>query len=157
MRQPKQQALAPLLSLQKLSQRSNSIANLIQMAKNRQSLDDILNQCLPDLLKGQFKANGINESTLILTCTSAKLMTRFRFIQDDVLSKLNIFLKPNNIRTIQIKVRPNTQHKANMKDSKVFQRSISKKNAQILLEEAEHTVDQKLKNILTNLAKHADK
>tara|TARA_R110001592_G_scaffold140266_5_gene361043 strand:+ start:6778 stop:7251 length:474 start_codon:yes stop_codon:yes gene_type:complete len=156
MRQPKNHALSPLLSLQKLSQKSKSIANLILMANSRQTFDDILNQCLPDPLRGHFKANSIDDNILVLTCTSAKVMTRFRFIQDDVLSKLNIFIAPKKILKIHIKVRPNIQFKPATKETKKPHRSISKKNAQILLEEAEHTVDQNLKNILTNLAKHAD-
>tara|TARA_R110001599_G_scaffold59056_2_gene163712 strand:- start:1690 stop:2163 length:474 start_codon:yes stop_codon:yes gene_type:complete len=156
MRQPKQKALAPLLSLQKLSRKSNSIASLIQLANSRQTLDDLLNQCLPDLLKGHFKVNSINEQTLILTCSSAKLMTRLRFIQDDILSKLSTLIAPNKVDMLQIKVRPNIQAKPEQTKPKAIPRHISKKNAQILLEEAEHTEDQNLKNILTSLAKHAD-
>jgi hypothetical protein len=156
MRQPKNNALAPLLSLQKLSQKSNSIASLIHMAHNRKSLDNSLNQCLPEPLKGHFKANSINDNTLILTCTSAKLMTRFRFIEDDSLFKLNNIITPEKILKVHIKVRPNIQFKPGSTKTKKLHRSISKKNAQILLEEAEHTVDQNLKNILTNLANHAD-
>ena len=156
MRQPKKHAFAPLLSLQKLSQKSVSIANLIQMANSRKTLDDTLNQCMPELFLGHFKVNSINDNTLILTCSSAKLMTRFRFAQDDVLSKLNLLIAPKKIQHIHIKVRPNIQFKPATNETKKPHRSISKKNAQILLEEAEHTVDQNLKNILTNLAKHAD-
>ncbi len=156
MRQPKKHALAPLISLQKLSQNSNSIANLIQMANNRKTLDDTLNQCLPIHLKDQFKANSLNDCALVLTCSSAKVMTKFRFVQDEVLSHLNELLAPHKILSIQIKIRPNLQFKPELNDTKKPCRTISKKNAQVLLEEAEHTVDQNLKNILTNLAKHAD-
>ena len=84
-------------------------------------------------------------------------MTRFRFVQDDALSKLNILIAPKKIRHVHIKVRPNIQFKPGIKKTEELPRSISKKNAQILLEEAEHTVDLNLKNILTILAKHADK
>jgi len=157
MRQPKNKAFAPLLSLQTLSQKSNSIANLIHIANNQQSLDDSLNQCLPEPLKGHFKANSINVNTLTLTCNSAKLMTKFRFIEDGILYKLNKIIVPKKILKIQIKVRPNIQFKPDSSETKSAYRSISKKNAQILLEEAEHTVDLNLKNILINLAKHADK
>jgi hypothetical protein len=156
MRQPKQKALAPLLSLQKISRKSNSLANLMQLANNRQTLDDLLNQCLPELLKSHFKANSINGQILTLTCSSAKLMTRFRFIQDEVLLKFNSLIAPNTVHTIQIKVRPNMQIKTETPQPKTIPRHISKKNAQILLEEAEHTEDQNLKNILTSLAKHAE-
>tara|TARA_R110002167_G_scaffold295648_1_gene500139 strand:+ start:481 stop:954 length:474 start_codon:yes stop_codon:yes gene_type:complete len=156
MRQPKQKALAPLLSLQKLSRESSSIASLIKLANSRQSLDDSLNRCLPAPLKGHFKVNDINNQILTLTCSSAKLMTRFRFMQDDIVSQLNTLIAPKTIHMVQIKVRPNIQFKPEQNKPKAISRHISKKNAQILLEEAEHTEDQNLKNILTSLAKHAD-
>lgn len=156
MRQPKQQALAPLLSIKKLSQKSYNITSLIQQAENRQSLDDLINQCLPELLLGHFKANHIQENTLTLTGNSAKLMTRFRFIQDEVLAKLNSLISPQEVLSIQIKVRPSSQLKPTHPSSNSPLRRISKKNAQILLEEAEHTTDQNLKKILTSLAKKAD-
>lgn len=155
MRQPKNQALAPLISLQKLSQQSYSIANLIGLAKQRQSLDDKLNQCLPDLYKTHFKVNQVENSILFLTCDSAKLMTRFRMIQDQTISQLNTLISPQKITSIKIKIRPNSNFDVRQ-TAKQFHRHISKKNAQILIEEAEHTVDQNLKNILTNLAKHAE-
>ncbi|MFV1871763.1 MAG: DciA family protein [Oleiphilus sp.] len=156
MRQPKKHALAPQISLQKLSQKSNSIANLIKLANSRVSLDDKLNQCLPDIYKHHFRVNSLSEGTLTLTCDSAKLMTRFRITQQDTISRLNKLISPQNIDTIKIKVRPASGFNTQKAHSETLTRNISKKNAQILLEEAEHTNDQSLKNILTNLAKHAD-
>lgn len=83
-------------------------------------------------------------------------MTKFRLVQDQVIGNLNTLISPKKVSKIQIKIRPNIN--TNKKKAKLPppQRSISKKNAQILLEEAEHTEDQDLRNILTKLANHAN-
>jgi len=156
MRQPKNHALAPLISLQKLSQKSSDLARLMALAGSRLSIDELLNQCLPDFFKGQFRINNFEHNTLVLTCNSAKLMTRFRFIEDDVIRSLNTKIAPQRIEHIKIKIRPNAdQQPRKLSDINHGERSISKKNAQILLEEAEHTEDKKLRDILISLAKHA--
>jgi hypothetical protein len=157
MRQPKNQALAPLISLQKLSQGSFELSKLMTLASTRLSIDDILNQCLPDFFKGQFKINSFEHNTLILTCNSAKLMTRFRFIEDELMLSLNEKIAPQRVHQIKIKIRPDMMSKSLSTTSipEAGYRSLSKKNAQILLEEAEHTEDKKLKEILISLSKHA--
>ena len=156
MRQPKNHAFAPLISLQKLSQKSSELTRLMSLAGSRLSIDELLNQCLPDFFKRQFRINSFEHNTLVLTCNSAKLMTRFRFIEDDVIRVLNVKIAPQSIQQIKIKIRPNADQQSSqpVKNSQT-PRSISKKNAQILLEEAEHTYDKKLKEILISLAKHA--
>ena len=156
MRQPKNHAFAPLISLQKLSQKYSELTRLMTLAGSRLSIDELLNQCLPDFFKGQFRINSFEHNTLVLTCNSAKLMTRFRFIEDDVIRALNTKIAPQSIQQIKIKIRPNAEQQSSQPAKNSHPpRSISKKNAQILLEEAEHTEDKKLKEILISLAKHA--
>ena len=156
MRQPKNQAFAPLISLQKLSQRSD-LAKLLSQASSRLSMDTLLNESLPEVFAGQFKINSLEQNTLILTCNSAKLMTRFRFIESDVIDSLNKKITPQRIQSIKIKIRPDaSKTSSTTAGNNSPARSLSKKNAQILLEEAEHTEDKKLKEILINLSKHAD-
>jgi len=156
MRQPKTSPLAPLISLNRLSQKSFSIANLLKLANNRQSLDTLLDQHLPEIYKGHLKVNSFHDGKLVLTCSSAKLMTRFRFVQDQIIESLNSEILSEKILSIQIKIRPNINSNAAKPKSEQTQRNISKKNAQILLEEAEHTEDQNLRKILTTLANHAN-
>jgi len=114
------------------------------------------------MFKNQFQVNAIEQQTLILTCHSASLMTRFRFKQQDIITQFNQKIRPKHIDNIKIKIRPkqrntgpDTPHSRNK--TQTTQRTISKKNAQILNEEAEHTDDIKLKNILLRLAKHSGK
>lgn len=156
MRQPKNQTFAPLISLQKLSQRPE-LAKLISQAGSRLSMDTLLNESLPEAFAGQFKINSFEQNTLVLTCNSAKLMTRFRFVEGEVIQSLNKKISPQRVQDIKIKIRPDTSQASSRSPRPVSQtKSLSKKNAQILREEAEHTEDKKLKEILINLSKHAD-
>jgi len=162
MRQPKHKALAPRLSLQRLTSRSHGLRILLQQASQHNSLTDLLNNSVPEMFKNQFQVNAIEQQTLILTCHSASLMTRFRFKQQDIITQFNQKIRPKHIDNIKIKIRPkqrntgpDTPHSRNK--TQTTQRTISKKNAQILNEEAEHTDDIKLKNILLRLAKHSGK
>jgi hypothetical protein len=156
MKQPKNHAFAPLISLQKLSQKSSDLSRLIKLAGSRLSIDELLNQCLPELFKGEFQINSFEQNTLVLTCSSAKLMTRFRFIEEDVINTLNASLAPQQVKHIKIKVRPRLGNPKEKGSVALKHRSLSKKNAQILLEEAEHTEDKKLREVLINLSKHAE-
>ncbi len=157
MRQPKQQQFAPKISLKRLSTKSNNLQTLIKQAANRKSLEALFNETLPTSFKGKFQINSFDQGTLILTCTSAALMTKFRFSQDQVLSMLNAKIHPEKVAHLTIKVRPRGGHsKEKAKKPIATAKYLSKKNAQILLEEAEHTDDLKLKEILRQLARHSD-
>lgn len=154
MRQPKQSTLSPLISLKTISSKSQTLIELLSIAESRQSIDALLDSCLPALLQQHFKVSSLSENKLVLTCNSAKLMTKFRQIQDETIAKLNSLIHPKKVDLIQIKIRP-SQMMSTYQSEKATLRQISKKNAQILLEEAEHTTDQNLKKALTNIANHA--
>ncbi len=158
MRQPKQQPFAPKISLKKLSNKSYNLQSLIKQASKRKTLEQRFNESLPALFRGKFQVNTLNNGALTLTCQSAALMTKFRFSQTKTINAFNQANPEQTIRTIKIKVRPTnissgTQTKAATNKQ---QKQLSKKNAQILQEEAEHTDDVKLKEILLQLAKHGD-
>jgi hypothetical protein len=157
MRQPKQQQFAPKISLKRLTAKSNNLQSLIKQASERKSLEDILNETLPAAFKGKFMLNSFSQGVLILTCPSAALMTKFRFSQDQFLAMLNAKIHPEKVTQIKVKVRPHhMQPQKSAKNTTQAQNRLSKKNAQILLEEAEHTDDLKLKEVLLQLAKHSD-
>ena len=156
MRQPKQEQFSPKISLRKLSAKSFNLQTLIKQAASRKSLEDVFNDSLPEPFQNKFQINSFEQGLLILTCQSAALMTKFRFFQNQILESLN--KKVQDISSIKIKIRPvsstnRTNKKLSLPNS---QQHLSKKNAQILIEEAEHTNDVKLKEILIQLAKHGD-
>ena len=160
MRQTKQTPFSPRLSLQRLTKKSFGLNNLLKQASKRTSLTDQFNHSIPNLFINKFEVNGIINKVLILTCNSAALMTRFQVNKNDVIQNFNQKIKPQEIINIKVKVRPkqfypdiNFQQK---NDTTASNKKLSKKNAQILFEEAEHTDDQKLKDILKRLAQNSD-
>ena len=101
-----------------------TMAKVKEMAPDRISLFSYAH--MPNLFKTHFKVCQIENSILFLTCDSAKLMTRFRMIQDQTISKLNDLISPQKIISIKIKIRPNGSVK-NRQVTKQFHRQISKK------------------------------
>jgi len=160
MRQTKQTPFSPRLSLQRLTKKSYGLNNLLEQASQRTSLTDLFNNSVPALFINKFEVNGITNKILILTCHSAALMTRFQVNKNNVITTFNQKIKPQEIIDIKVKVRPkqfypeiNLQQK---NDDSASYKKLSKKNAQILFEEAEHTDDLKLKDILKRLSQNSD-
>jgi hypothetical protein len=159
MRQPKHQQLAPRISVKKLTARSHGISQLIKQAESRKSLTELFNDAIPEQFKNKFQINSLNDGVLVITCHSASLMTKLRFSQNKIIEQLNQKLAQSPVTSIKIKIRPKHHQSTGLK-SKTERNSgnhnLSKKNAQILTEEAEHTDDIKLKNILLRLAQHSE-
>jgi len=151
-RQPKLKQLAQALNAKKITNRSSELRFLLSHANELQTLSDTFNESVPELFKNKFIVNSIQNHTLILTCQSASLMTRLRFNKQAIIDQFNFKIKPNHITDLKIKIRPGQFNKSNA----ITTRVLSKKNAQILKEEAELTEDKKLKAILVQLAKHAE-
>ena len=150
-RQPKHKQLAQALNAKRITARSSELNSLLKRASSLQSLSDAFNESVPTLFKNKFQVNGIQDNILILTCQSASLMTRLRFNKNTIIAQFNSQIRPNLITDLKVKIRPGQYKKTAPKTH----RTISKKNAQILAEEAELTEDKKLKAILIQLAKHA--
>jgi hypothetical protein len=128
----------------------------MKQATAKQSLEELINETLPSTFKGQFKLNTFSQGVLIMTCASAALMTKFRFSQDQFLSMLNARIHPQHVKQIKIKIRPTGLSRNEKAQQANTQKKLSKKNAQILLEEAEHTDDLRLKEVLSKLAQHGE-
>lgn len=148
--QPKQKPLAKLLSASNIPGRSRELGSLIKLAEQLQTLDSILNESVPALYKNQFQANGIKNRTLTITCHAASLATRLRVDKQTIIANMNDRLPHSLIQDIHIRIRP-----ASFKNnSGSAERTLSKENAQMLLEEAEQVDDKNLKEILVRLAQH---
>jgi len=150
-RQPKIKQLAPLLNATKITNASSELSSLLNRASKLQNLSEAFNESVPTLFKNKFHVICIQDNILILTCQSASLMTRLRFNKNTIIDQFNYRIKPNYISDLKVKIRPG-QFK---RTTPITTRTLSKKNAQILTEEAELTEDKKLKAILIRLANHA--
>ena len=150
-RQPKIKQLAPLLNANRITSKSAALSSLLDRASKLQNLSEAFNESVPPLFKNKFYVNCIEGNILIITCQSASLMTRLRFNKNTIIDQFNFRIKPNYITDLKIKIRPGEFKKPPTNTT----RTLSKKNAQILAEEAELTEDKKLKAILIQLANHA--
>lgn len=149
--QPKLQPLAEALSANKIPSRAPGIASLIKQAEQLQDLNALFNACIPERFRNHFQTNGIDHQMLVLTCHSASVATSLRMHKNAILKQLNDQLKAKPIIDLKIKIRP----KQHGKSSAEAGRTISKKNAQFLLEEAGHTLDQQLRAVLIKLAQRS--
>jgi len=168
MRQTKQTPFSPNIGLQRLTKKSHGLRLLLKQASKRNTLTEIFDSSVASLFVGKFEVNGISDQILTLTCPSAALMTRFQCNKAQVINQINIRIAPQKIQNIKIKVRPrqfiqnlkpnSSDNNGRIADAPTTQtkNKISKKNAQILHEEAEHTDDIKLRNILNRLADHSN-
>lgn len=147
----KNRRLSERLSLQQRSQHNRELAAMMNKALQLAQLDQVLGECLPLLFQGHIHLNELQGGTLSLTCHSAAMATRFRMQQDQILRNLRQRLPGSDIQRIEIKIRP-APKTATLAPRNM---SLSKENAQLLLEEAGRTSDKQLKAVLTRLAMHA--
>jgi hypothetical protein len=147
-RQTRHRLLSDVLELQTITKYSNELRQLIRQAENNKSIDGIVEDVLPMMFRGQFHVTSLAQGTLTLTCASAALATRFRFEQDSIINLLQARFGASKVRQIVIRIRPSSKPKTTH-DNK---RSISKENAQLLLQEAGRTNDSSLQRALEKLA-----
>ena len=148
---PAKKRLCERLSAQQRSKQNRELAAMMAKATQLAQQDQVFAECLPALFQGQIHWNELTAGTLSLTCYSAGIATRFRMQQDQILRNLRQRLSGADIQRLEIKIRPAQKASAPAQKSM----HLSKENAQLLLEEAGRTLDQKLKAVLTRLAMHA--
>jgi hypothetical protein len=151
-RQTRHRPLSDVLELGTITKYSSELRQLIRQAEKNESIDSIVEDVLPIMFRGLFQVTSLAGSTLTLTCSSAALATRFRFEQDSILRLLQARFGASKVRQISIRIRPISKSKARIENN----RSISKQNAQLLLEEAGRTKDPSLQQALEKLARRSE-
>lgn len=120
---------------------------MMSQAGNLLQLNQAFERCLPKAMQGRFQVNSLQHRLLTITCSSATFATRFRLIQPQVMKDLQ---QQHQLQfdKVLIKIRP-AKFEAKRPG---IERKLSKENARLLATEAEHTIDSKLKEILSKLA-----
>ncbi|MDX1451192.1 MAG: DciA family protein [Oleiphilaceae bacterium] len=150
-RQPRHKALSGALALDRALRNHRSLQTLVQQASQRGALEQRVLLALPADLRPHFKLASVQEDTIQLQCHSAAYATKLRMQQRAVLQRINARLQ-TSLRQIKVLIRPAASK--NRKTVKPL--SLSKENAQTLLQEAGQTKDQALRAILEKLASHAE-
>jgi hypothetical protein len=105
---------------------------------------------LPALFRDKCRYGGFSEGELTLIVPSSALATQVRYQQYEILQALRQDEQFRNAWRIRARVAPPHFPRR----SEPVKRSLSNKNARLLEEEAGHTKDEGLREILLKLARH---
>lgn len=127
-----------------------TLNRLFQAARERGEEEAQALASLPAGLAEKCRYGGFCDDELTLIVPHAALATRLRYQQYEILQTLRQDERFRNAWRIRTRVAPpHFQRQA-----EPTKRSLSNKNAQLLEEEAGHTKDEGLRNILLKLARH---
>lgn len=128
-----------------------TLKDLIVKAELHKQTEDQVLDTLPTNLSTGTRFVSYKEGELVLSADNAGKASQLRFRQHEIMEKLREFEPFRFVWRLKVKVQPlRFQEK-----SQVRKTTLSKENAQLLKDEAGHTKDKKLREILEKLASHA--
>ncbi|MBZ2167170.1 MULTISPECIES: DUF721 domain-containing protein [Marinobacter] len=116
---------------------------------HRQAESQVLEAIPPELAQGT-RFVSCHEGELILSAENASKASRIRFRQHEIMEKVRANELFQYVWKLKVKVAPPrfSERPAHKKEP------LSKENARLLKEEAGHTKDKKLREVLEKLASH---
>ncbi|ARU58685.1 hypothetical protein OLMES_4690 [Oleiphilus messinensis] len=137
----------PLLN--EVTREQPELSRLFRIAGTMERLTGILNQAVPDVLKGSVQIRTYKDKVLSVNVPSGSSATLFRMEMQTIKTRLRNHPSFQHLSRINVKVKPDRQPAPKKREPM----RLSKKNAQLLLEEAGHTEDKDLKYTLEKLAR----
>lgn len=126
------------------------LRKLLTRAEQHRQAEEALLAELPSSLISGTRFIGCYEGELVLSTDSSPKASQLRFRQHDVMAAARNLELFRFVWKLKVKVvLPRFQHKA-----VAIKLPLSQENARLLIEEAGHTKDQALRNILKKLASH---
>ncbi|MFE8072762.1 DciA family protein [Marinobacteraceae bacterium S3BR75-40.1] len=131
--------------------RSEHLKTLLSVAEKHAVLETIVLQAVPETIRPHCRFGGFHDGELTLFVYGSTTASLLRFRQQEILAALRDSSDEFSYAwRLNVKVRPqSTPRRASRPD-----RSLSKENARLLEEEAGHTKDRGLKQVLEKLAQH---
>jgi hypothetical protein len=127
------------------------LRKLVARAEQHQLAEQALLAQLPPSLQSGTRFVSCHEGELVLAADSGPKASQICFRQRDIMAAARTLELFRFVWKLKVKVvPPRFQNKAMAK-----KKPLSKENAQLLKEEAEHTQDKALRQILEKLASHA--
>lgn len=126
---------------------------LLTRALHHQRAEKQVFAAIPDSLTRGVRFVSCIEGELCLSVESAIVASQLRFRQHEIMAALRETPLFRYVWKCRIKVSP-SRHKTRIHREPV---PLSNKNAQLLREEAGHTKDKKLREVLEKLARHASR
>lgn len=136
-----------------LTDRRSPLRQLIARSEHLAALQQQVYRLIPGELHSQVTVAGVTEHSLLLITHSGAWAARLRQLQGGILRDVQQQLPELQVRGIQIKVRPQSRPRKPIRQAN----RLSQDNAELLLQEAEHTEHDGLKRILQRLASHTRK
>lgn len=127
-----------------------TLNRLFQVARERAEEEERVLGSLPAGLAEKCRYGGFSDGELTLIVPHAALATRLRYQQYEILQILRQDERFRNAWRIRTRIAPPHFHRK----ADPIKRTLSNKNAQLLEEEAGHTKDEGLRDILLKLARH---
>ena len=127
-----------------------ALSELFLAATQRGEEETRVLNVLPSLLRNKCRYGGFKDGELTLIVPHSALATQVRYQQYEILQTLRQEALFRNAWRIRTRVAPPPA----VHTPKPVKRSLSDKNARLLEEEAGHTKDEGLKNVLLKLARH---
>lgn len=146
--------LKPSLDLSPVSpEQSRSLRDLLARAQHHARAEQAILAAVPEPLREGLRFVSYRQSELILMTHSAIQASQVRFRQREILQALagnDLF---GEVRKLRVRVAP-ARHRVKRKRPAMV---LSNENARLLKEEAGHTKDKALREVLEKLASHTSK
>lgn len=130
---------------------SNQLRDLLAKARLHQQAEKYVLDAAPDNFKSGLRFVSYHEGELVLTTSTAIQASQLRFRQQELMARLREHEMFQYVWKVRIKVSP-ARHSTRKPAAPMV---LSKENARLLKEEAGHTKDQALREVLEKLASHA--
>lgn len=142
--------------VQFLSAQDKGLNRLISQAKVLTQIKIIINQVVDYQIAEHVEVSKIQPGILTLICDSAVWSTRLRYMEPQILKKLQQYSMTQKLRKIEIKVRPSSNATPEQQSTKSKRRiELSQSAAKQILTDSKAISDPKLKDAIKKLARHA--
>lgn len=126
------------------------LKDLVAKAELHRQAEDQVLAAVPPALAAGTRFVSCKEGELVLTAENAGKASQIRFRQHEIMEKVREYELFQFVWKLKVKVAP-----PRFQDKPIFKKApLSKENARLLKEEAGHTKDKKLREVLEKLASH---
>lgn len=129
---------------------SPTLRELLARAEVHREAENQVLQAMPDNLAGKVRFVSVRDGDVTLSTESSTLASQLRLRQHEVMERLREYEGFRYVWRLQVKVVP-PRFRHQSRREKV---PLSNENARLLKEEAGHTKDKNLREVLEKLASH---
>ncbi|KAA1173358.1 DUF721 domain-containing protein [Marinobacter salinexigens] len=129
---------------------TRALNELVAKAELHRRAEDLLLEVIPDNLRGGTRFVSFKEGELVLSAENAGKASQIRFRQHEIMQRVREIEAFQYVWKLRVKVAPPRYREK----TPVRREPLSKENARLLKEEAGHTKDAKLREVLEKLASH---